>query len=970
MKKTLILLLLSLSIFSDSFSQDCLPNGIIFTSQSQIDSFEILFPTCEHILGKVVLDIKDPAFSEVQMTNMTQVKSFGSLEVIGNEMQFLTGPPELEEIKGNFILSENTQLRFLLGFEMLKTIGLDLVIENNPSIDDFRGLSELSELGGQFIFNQNAAAQRLPPVNKLSQLNNGVVIKDNQLLYNIENLVNVTTFTGDVVIENNDWLQDVRGIGRINQADNIIIKDNGRLRTMNSFHVIERINNDFILENNELGAIHNPNKLTYIGGDLIIKDHPNMIRIDSLTSLSHVRGNIQIQNNPLVDYIALPGLDSIGGDLIIKNHAALTNTRGWSNLKKIGGDLIFEDTKEVRRWRGFEALEEVGGNLILRKHELMIALSALEGLQTVQDTILIEENPRLRDLLALDNMSAGSISKLILLDNDELDVCNTKAVCEYVERNIDDYQSLRFDIQRNAMGCSSFPEIYVSCDPDRCLPYGDNFRTQGDVDAFAATNPGCKDVFGPFNIDGLQQDITDLSPFQSIETIREGFTIRNTLLQNLSGLESLREVKFGMDIMGNPDLEVVTGVENLKKVGALDIRQNSILLDFFGFSGLDTVTNTLNISGHESVLSCTGFDNLQYIGEDLKISDNWEITDLDGFENLDYIGRALLLENSIFQTISGLNALNHVGEITFFNTDQLEDFGSLAQLKRIEGSLNINVGMSFMPINLFTDLEYVGESIFIGDNFETMEINGFDNLREVAGSVDIQEHIFLMGMNAFNNLENIGGDLIMALNVQELPQIESFQNLKTIGNQFRFEGNFTVENLNFLSNLESVGKIYLANNDGLTTLEPFSNIDHTQLNDLFLSENFGLSICNVEPICSYIADDGAATIGQNAMGCMDEDDLNLACLVNTQNIDNQIDVTLFPNPTEGVITLSRSEFGTQSGNNLAKAKITIISLTGKVLLSENLGANHQIHLPKGMTGMLILKVETEEGVAMKRIIKI
>ena len=79
-------------------------------------------------------------------------------------------------------------------------------------------------------------------------------------------------------------------------------------------------------------------------------------------------------------------------------------------------------------------------------------------------------------------------------------------------------------------------------------------------------------------------------------------------------------------------------------------------------------------------------------------------------------------------------------------------------------------------------------------------------------------------------------------------------------------------------------------------------------------------------------------------------------------------IKIFPNPTDGVITL-HARGGQGLGNNLAKAHITLYSLTGKLLLSEKLGVNQQIHLPKGESGMLILKVETEEGVAVKRVTK-
>jgi len=80
-----------------------------------------------------------------------------------------------------------------------------------------------------------------------------------------------------------------------------------------------------------------------------------------------------------------------------------------------------------------------------------------------------------------------------------------------------------------------------------------------------------------------------------------------------------------------------------------------------------------------------------------------------------------------------------------------------------------------------------------------------------------------------------------------------------------------------------------------------------------------------------------------------------------QSIDNQLDVSIFPNPTTGKIYLS--------GDNLHQAKITISDLTGRILLVKKLDFNSEIDLPLEVQGMLLIKIETEEGVAVKRILK-
>ncbi len=72
-------------------------------------------------------------------------------------------------------------------------------------------------------------------------------------------------------------------------------------------------------------------------------------------------------------------------------------------------------------------------------------------------------------------------------------------------------------------------------------------------------------------------------------------------------------------------------------------------------------------------------------------------------------------------------------------------------------------------------------------------------------------------------------------------------------------------------------------------------------------------------------------------------------------------IKIYPNPTAGKIFF---EF-----DNLKTATITISDISGQMLLVENLNGNNSFILPKEISGMLFLKIETEEGTAVKRVVK-
>ncbi len=71
-KTTLLIILLAICKFS-IFSQGCLPDGIIFNSQSEIDSFPINYPNCTEIEGFVTI-------SGEGITNLDSLHSITSID--------------------------------------------------------------------------------------------------------------------------------------------------------------------------------------------------------------------------------------------------------------------------------------------------------------------------------------------------------------------------------------------------------------------------------------------------------------------------------------------------------------------------------------------------------------------------------------------------------------------------------------------------------------------------------------------------------------------------------------------------------------------------------------------------------------------------------------------------------------------------------------------------------------------------
>ncbi|MFH0893406.1 MAG: hypothetical protein V2A54_03130 [Bacteroidota bacterium] len=119
--KKLLQYLLFLLFSSQGHAQTCLPQGILFSNQAAIDSFQIHYPNCTNIEGDVT--------------------------ITGENITNLTGLNVLASIGGDFYIEDNAKLTSLEGLESLNFIGQDLGINRNVVLKSLSGLVVLSYIG-------------------------------------------------------------------------------------------------------------------------------------------------------------------------------------------------------------------------------------------------------------------------------------------------------------------------------------------------------------------------------------------------------------------------------------------------------------------------------------------------------------------------------------------------------------------------------------------------------------------------------------------------------------------------------------------------------------------------------------------------------------------------------------------------------------------------------------------------------
>ncbi len=154
MNKLILLIILTLIVLTQGLSQSCLPNGIYFSTQSEIDDFPSDFPTCTKIGGQVRIEGTFDLNINTSLVNLSGLDNLifigGSLEISNCDLLLdLTGLNNVTSIGGSLSILDNQNLNSLVGLENLTSISGDLVIGrfengNNPSLTNLSGIDNIN----------------------------------------------------------------------------------------------------------------------------------------------------------------------------------------------------------------------------------------------------------------------------------------------------------------------------------------------------------------------------------------------------------------------------------------------------------------------------------------------------------------------------------------------------------------------------------------------------------------------------------------------------------------------------------------------------------------------------------------------------------------------------------------------------------------------------------------------------------
>jgi Putative metal-binding motif len=461
-------------------SQDCLPGGITFTSQEEIDEFETNYPGCTHIIGDVTIN----------GNNISTLSGLGNLNSISGELIIiynsslisLGGLENLNSIDGGLSIYGNFNLNNLSGLENLNFVGGFLLIQFNNALTNLNGLENLSAVGGNLQIDYNDALTSLSGLQNIGAINGDLLIVSNAALDNLsglENLISVSgnvdifgnlTLTGTSSLENlssiggflrimlNDALININGLENITFIGGYLrIDSNEALTSISGLSNLSAIG-DYLRINSNI-ALHNLSgfsNLTSVEGNLLIESNGALSSMAGFSNLNSIGGGLRIAFNDMLNHLSdLSNLISIGGSLEIAYNGNLISLSGLSNLSFVGEHMALFDNDALTSLDGLENINALAGFLDISSNLALSSLGGLKNLISVGGDLIFKHNDACQSLSELENLSfvGGLIS---ISGNDNLSLCNAAFICSHLDQ-------INLAWPWNAQGCSTLDDISQSC---------------------------------------------------------------------------------------------------------------------------------------------------------------------------------------------------------------------------------------------------------------------------------------------------------------------------------------------------------------------------------------------------------------------------------------------------------------------------------------------------------------------------
>ena len=481
------------------FGQNCLPEGITFERQSQIDSFSIHYPGCTVIEGDVCIGDCELPLESSDITN-------------------LDGLSQLTSIKGKIIMSNNHQLTSLVGLQNLTVFEDDVRITYSYALSSLEGLNQVRLMKGSFTLEFISGLESITGFENLD-----TILGTLRMTY-LWDLTSVTAFSnlkhlGGYEINGLGGLTMINDMNNLSYLGNFKIVHNAQLTSLPQFPLVSVINGNFDIDGNvSLPRIYGYENIKRVEGNLTINAAGSeLIRgterftLDAFHELTYVGGRFSFFAERLDTLDGFKSLDTIVGSLGVHGSLGFHNFPQHNQFKYIGGDISFVSLNWIEGLGCLSSLEQlngltlascpnlldlsaihhvdslhgelelsrmdfssladlanltsIDGNLRIYDCNSLLNLSGLENLSSINGHIFIYRNQNLESLEGIQNIDPASIqatgnNAIYLSQNPRLSLCAVESICSALR----DLKRSYF-IENNDQGCDDVSQI-------DCVAYG------------------------------------------------------------------------------------------------------------------------------------------------------------------------------------------------------------------------------------------------------------------------------------------------------------------------------------------------------------------------------------------------------------------------------------------------------------------------------------------------------------------
>jgi len=866
-------------------TQSCLPDGITFSTQAEVDNFLNDNPGCTMVGGDMVItgsDIYDLGALSVLTavggdlrfygsTTITSLNGLGNIKTVGKNLlieymdfiEDLDGLNSLRRVDSSINIRHNANLLTMNGLDSLKLVGNSFEIGANPLLTDLTALGHLTSIGKSLLVEGNTVLPNLNGLNGLQFVGQDIGVGANPALTSLDAFSKIRTIAGSVNIYDNGLLANLSSLSNLDTIrGGLSITSNG-LSSLSGLNNLKFIGGDFMIGSNKaLSDVNGLESLHTVGGGLGIGDNGVLTSLAGLSNLSAVVGGLSINyNSALTSLEDFANLSVVGGQFALQNNLAIISPGGPPVLQSIGGDLIIMGNNQLENLNGLGSLDSVGGYLIVQGNASQTSLSGMTDLRHIGGLQI--EATAMQHLTGLD--SIRTIPGNVLIDNNPA---------------LLDFKGLE-----NLESVDGAVEIFVNAVLKNFNGL-DKLRTIGQA-FFLHDNPALQSFEG----------------MNALESIADSFYLyQNQALINFSGLSGLRTIGQKIKVIQNNALLNFNGFDQLKTIGGLELYYNQNLKSLSGMPLLDSIGGDWRMEINYGLDQFGSFDSLRCIGGDFILINNTSLKDFAGLENLQKIGGSFNVPDH-FSSFKGLGKLASIGGrfAIDFNV-YLLNFEGLNQLKTIGGDFSLNYLFQLASMDGLNNLTHVGGDFFINQLASLTSLLGLENLSTVGGGFGISNQSpGVTSLKGLGNLVSIGGGFDVP---QSVASFQGVNRLKTIGGNFQPTGLKCIDfsgldsltsigtvfsiyympalnNLHGLEGLKTIGTWFrIENNPNLTSLAGLDNLVSFGQDISYISQNPLLSMCETPALCALLPNNGpngAIVISQNAPGCNDPQEVLARC---------------------------------------------------------------------------------------------